>query len=93
MPKWSKTDTTKTAPTKRGDIKLNHNLWETIGLALVERAKTGSFDDSNLQQFSANLGIDLGGGYGMDIGYNQYMKDIRQDLKIGVNYKFPVKKR
>ena len=88
MPKWSKSDTTKTAPVKRGDIKLEHNLYDIIGLTLIEGVKTGRLDERKLKQFSANLGLDLGKGYGFNLGYNQPMGDLRQDLKLTIRKKF-----
>ena len=88
MPNWSKSDTTKTAPVKRGDVKLKHNLYDIIGMTLIEGIKTGRLDDRKLEQFSANLGMDLGGDYSANIGYNEYIGDLRQDLKLTISKKF-----
>jgi len=37
---------------------------------------------------TANIGVDLGKGYGLDVGYNQYIGDRRQDLKLNISKKF-----
>ena len=73
---------------KRGDVKLTHNLYDVLGNTLLSGVQSGRLDPNKLQNLSANLGIDLGKGYGIDLGYNQYMGDRKQDLKINITKKF-----
>ena len=73
---------------KKGDVKLTHNLYDVLGNTLLSGIQSGRLDPSKLENLSANLGIDLGKGYGIDLGYNQYMGDIKQDLKINITRKF-----
>tara|TARA_R100001530_G_C4174664_1_gene117663 strand:- start:70 stop:306 length:237 start_codon:yes stop_codon:yes gene_type:complete len=73
---------------KRGDVKLTHNLYDVLGNTLLSGVQSGRLDPNKLQNLTANLGIDLGKGYGMDLGYNQYMGDRKQDLKIKITKKF-----
>ena len=84
----SRTSSPKSSPTKKGDVSLTHNLWTTLGQTLFEGLNTGRLDPRKLQNFSANLGIDLGGDYSASLGYNEYMGDLRQDLKLTVSKKF-----
>ena len=89
MPNYSsRTNTPKASPTKKGDVNLTHNLWNTLGQTLYEGINTGRLDPRKLKNFSANLGIDLGSDYGLDVGYNQYMGDLRQDLKLTISKKY-----
>ena len=73
---------------KKGDVKLTHNLYDILGNTLLSGMQSGRLDPNRLENLSANLGIDLGKGYGIDLGYNQYMGDIKQDLKINITRKF-----
>ena len=73
---------------KKGNIELTHNLYNILGKTLLDGVQSGRLDPSKLENLSANLGIDLGKGYGIDLGYNQYMGDIKQDLKINITKKF-----
>jgi len=73
---------------KRGDVSLTHNLYDILGHTLLSGIDSGRLDPSKLEHLSANLGINLGKGYGVNLGYNQYIGDRRQDLKIGITKKF-----
>ena len=73
---------------KRGDVKLTHNLYDVLGNTLLSGVQSGRLDPNKLGNLTANLGIDLGKGYGMDLGYNQYIGDRKQDLKINITKKF-----
>ena len=73
---------------KRGDVKLTHNLYDVLGNTLLSGVQSGRLDPNKLQNLTANLGIDLGGGYGVDLGYNEWMGDIKQDLKLNITKKF-----
>ena len=69
---------------KKGNIELTHNLYNILGKTLLDGVQSGRLDPSKLENLSANLGVDLGKGYGVDLGYNQYMGDRKQDLKISI---------
>ena len=73
---------------KKGNIELTHNLYNILGKTLLDGIQSGRLDPSKLENLSANLGVDLGKGYGVDLGYNQYMGDRKQDLKISITKKF-----
>ena len=73
---------------KKGNIELTHNLYNILGKTLLDGVQSGRLDPSKLENLSANLGVDLGKGYGVDLGYNQYMGDRKQDLKISITKKF-----
>jgi len=74
---------------KKKDIKFSHNLYDILGQTLLSGVQSGRLDPNKVASLaSANLGIDLGGGYGVDLGYNQWMGDIKQDLKINITKKF-----
>ena len=73
---------------KKGNIELTHNLYDILGNTLLSGMQSGRLDPNKLENLSANLGIDLGKGYGIDLGYNQYIGDRKQDLKINITKKF-----
>ena len=74
MPGWSKQDTTKAIPSKRGDVKFEHNLYNLIGSNLFRSFKEGRLTqrqlDNMLKQISLEAKIPLGKGYGINLGYN-----------------------
>ena len=74
MPGWSKQDTTKATPYKRGDVKFEHNLYNLIGSNLFRSFKEGKLTqrqlDDMLKQISLEAKVPLGKGYGVDLGYN-----------------------
>ena len=89
MPNYfTKADTTKAAPVKKGDIKLQHNLLDIVGETLLAGIQQGRLDPKAMKNFQADLGMDLGSGYGANLGYNQYIGDLRQDLKLTLSKKF-----
>jgi len=73
---------------KKGNIELTHNLYNILGKTLLDGIESGRLDPNKLENLSANLGVDLGKGYGVDLGYNQYMGDRKQDLKISITKMF-----
>ena len=73
---------------KKRNVELTHNLYNVLGKTLLSGIQSGRLDPNKLENLSANLGIDLGKGYGIDLGYNQYMGDRKQDLKINITKKF-----
>ena len=86
MPGWSKQDTTKATPYKLGDIKFEHNLYNLIGSNLFRSFKEGKLTqrqlDDMLQQISLEAQVDLGKGYGVDLGYNIPSRDRGQQHRI-----------
>ena len=79
----------KVAPVKRGDINLTHNLYDVLGKTLLDGVRSGRLDPKKVSDsLTANIGLDLGGGYGADLGYNQYMGDRKQDLKLTIKKRF-----
>ena len=86
MPGWSKKDTTKATPSKRGDFKFEHNLYNLIGSNLFRSFKEGKLTqrqlDDMLKQISLEAKIDLGKGYGVGLGYNVPSKDRRDEFRI-----------
>ena len=79
----------KVAPAKKGDIKLTHNLYDVLGKTLLEGIRTGRLDPRKVENsLTANIGLDLGGGYGANLGYNEYMGDRKQDLKLTIKKRF-----
>ena len=78
-----------TLSSEKGDtLKITHNLYDILGKTLYEGVQRGRLNPKALQSFTANVGIDLGNQYGLDIGYNQYIGDLRQDLKLTLSKKF-----
>ena len=74
---------------KKENVKLTHNLYDVLGQTLLDGVQSGRLDPNKIASLAtANLGIDLGGGYGVDLGYNKWMGDIKQDLKINITKKF-----
>ena len=75
-------------PKKKENIKLQHNLLDIVGETLLAGIQQGRLNPRHLENFQADLGMDLGGGYGANLGYNQYIGDLRQDLKLTLSKKF-----
>ena len=89
MPDYStKPDTTKATPIKKGEITLKHNLLDIVGETLLEGVKKGRLNPKYLKEFQANINLDLGKGYDANLGYNEYIGDLRQDLKLTLSKKF-----
>ena len=78
----------KVAPAKKGDVRLRHNLLDIVGETLFEGLQKGRLNPKFLEKFQANVDVDLGSDYGLDVGYNQYMGDLRQDLKLTISKKY-----
>ena len=79
-------------PNKKGKIKLEHNLLDILGQTLLSGVQQGRLDPRAVEKlpadFKADIGLDLGSGYSANLGYNQYMGDVRQDLKLTLSKKF-----
>ena len=71
-----------------GTPKFTHNLYETLGMTLLEGIESGRLDPRSLEYLSANIGLDLGRGYGANLGYNEYIGHRRQDLKLQITKDF-----
>jgi len=79
----------KSKPAKKGDVTFEHNLYDVLGHTLLEGIQQGRLDPRMVENMlSANLGVDLGGGYGANLGYNQYMQDRKQDLLLKITKDF-----
>ena len=74
MPGWSKPDTTKATPYKKGDIDFKHNIYGLVGSNLLKAFEKGKLTrkqlDNMLKQISLEAEVDLGKGYGVGVGYN-----------------------
>ena len=75
-------------PKKREDIELQHNLLDIVGETLLTGIQQGRLNPRAMKNFQADLGMDLGSGYGANVGYNQYIGDLRQDLKLKLTKDF-----
>lgn len=86
MPDWSKKDTTRATPYKRGDVKIKHNLYNLVGSNLLRAFKEGKLTqrqlDDMLNQISLEAQVDLGKGYGVNLGYNVPSRDRGEQYRI-----------
>ena len=77
-------------------VKLNHNLYNLLGKQLGYMVTTGEFNPEYLQDLvnhhaAANLNVDFGNGYELDVGYNQSNPTMPGDkfkYKVGVSVPF-----
>ena len=92
MPNWSKKDTTKVTPSKKGDIEFEHNIYDLVGSNLLRAFKEGDLTkkqlDNMLNQLSLEAQVDLGKGYGVNLGYNVQSGDQGQQHRIKFTKKF-----
>ena len=71
------------------DTKLTHNLYDVLGKTLLEGIRTGRLDPKKVRDnLTANIGVDLGSGYGASLSYNEYMGHRKQDLKLTIKKRF-----
>ena len=86
MPGWSKQDTTKATPLKKGDFKIGHNLYNLLGANLFKSFEEGKITrkqlDDIVKEFSIETDIDLGKGYGVGLGYNVQSRRGSDDFRI-----------
>ena len=55
----------------------------------MDGVRTGRLDPKKVEHLlTANVDMDLGSGYGVNLGYNEFMGDIKQDLKLSITKKF-----
>ena len=85
---YTKADTAKVTPIKKGDVKLRHNLLDIVGETLFEGLQSGKLNPKFLEKFQADIDLELGKGYHANLGYNKYIGDLRQDLKLTLSKKF-----
>ena len=86
MPNWSKPDTTKATPYKKGDVKIEHNIYGLVGSNLLKAFEKGKLTrkqlDTMLKQISIEAKVDLGKGYGVNLGYNPSGERWQSRIKI-----------
>ena len=86
MANWSKPDTTKATPYKKRDIGLKHNIYGLVGSNLLKAFEKGKLTrkqlDDMLKQISLEARVDLGKGYGVDLGYNPSGERWQSRIKI-----------
>lgn len=85
---FAKRDTTKATPIKKGDIRFQHNLLDIVGETLIQGLQKGKLSSDPLKNFKADIDLDLGKGYSANIGYNQDLYGLRQDIKATISKKF-----
>ena len=94
MPNYvTKADTSKATPVRRGELKLRHNLFNAVGetlyRSLQEDKNIGTISGQEfLRNLNLDLDLDLGKGYSANLGYNKYLGELRQDLKLTLSKKF-----
>ena len=98
MPGWSKKDTTKATPLKLGyegrdylprpkkGVEFEHNIYDLVGSNLFRAFKEGKLTqkqlDNMLNQISLEATVNLGKGYGVNLGYNVPSRDRRDEYRI-----------
>ena len=86
MANWSKPDTTKATPYKKGDVKIEHNIYGLVGSNLLKAFEKGKLTrkqlNDMLKQISLEAKVDLGKGYGVDLGYNPSGERWQSRIKI-----------
>ena len=86
MPGWSKQDTTKATPYKRRDVEFEHNIYGLVGSNLLKAFEKGKLTrkqlDDMLKQISLEAKVNLGKGYGVDLGYNPSGERWQSRIKI-----------
>ena len=74
MPGWNKQDIVRPPSSKRGDVKIEHNIYDLVGKNLLRSFQSGRLTkgqlDDILKKVSLEAEINLGKGYGVDLGYN-----------------------
>ena len=86
MAKWSKQDTTKATPYKRGDVKIEHNIYDLVGTNLFRAFEEGKLSrqqlNDMLKQISLEAKVDLGKGYRVGLGYNMPSENRTDEYRI-----------
>ena len=86
MAGWSKKDATKATPYKRGDVKIEHNIYDLVGSNLYMSFKEGKLTrkqlDNMLNQLSVEAKVDLGSGYKVNLGYNVSSGERKDDYRV-----------
>tara|TARA_R100000501_G_C2567025_1_gene75404 strand:+ start:328 stop:609 length:282 start_codon:yes stop_codon:yes gene_type:complete len=86
MAKWSKQDTTKATSYKRGDVKIEHNIYDLVGTNLFRAFEEGKLSrqqlNDMLKQISLEAKVDLGKGYRVGLGYNMPSENRTDEYRI-----------
>ena len=86
MAKWFKQDTTKATPYKRGDVKIEHNIYDLVGTNLFRAFEEGKLSrqqlNDMLKQISLEAKVDLGKGYRVGLGYNIPSENRTDEYRI-----------
>ena len=85
---FAKRKTAKADSLKKGDIRFHHNLLDVVGETLIQGVTKGKLTTDPFEDFKADIDLDLGKGYSANLGYNQNMAGVRQDLKLTLSKKF-----
>jgi len=82
MAGWSKRNAAKATPYKKGDVNIEHNIYDLVGSNLLRAFKEGKLTqeqlDDMMKQISLEANVDLGKGYGVGVGYNVPSGDGRE---------------
>ena len=90
MPEYSpKEDIGKFPSIKKEDMKLKHNLLDIVGETLFEGLQKGRLNPKFLEKFQADVDLDLGEGWSANLGYNQSLGPLQQDVRLALKYKIP----
>ena len=92
MPGFLKRETTKAIPPEKGNVEIKHNIYDLVGANLFRVYEEGRLTKKQttdmLRQLSLEAEVDLGKGYGVNLGYNvpsrhrgpQHMVRFTKDL-------------
>ena len=79
---------------KKPSVQLQHNLYNALGETLLtglyQQHYDGKIDptilqDEFLRMLRADIGINLGKGYNLNLGYGGYIGDRKQNYRIGIS--------
>ena len=86
MPGFLKRETTKAIPPERGNVQIRHNIYDLVGANLFRVYEEGRLTKKQttdmLRQLSLEAEVDLGKGYGVNLGYNIPSRDRGQQHRI-----------
>ena len=86
MPGFLKRETTKAIPPERGNVQIRHNIYDLVGANLLRAFEEGSITKKQttdmLRQLSLEAEVDLGKGYGVNLGYNVPSRHVGPQHRI-----------
>ena len=86
MPGFLKRETTKAIPPEKGNVEIKHNIYDLVGTNLLRAFEEGSITKKQttnmLRQLSLEAEVDLGKGYGVNLGYNVPSRDRGSEHRI-----------